>query len=518
MHLFETLLALLFGATVLSVIARRLRIPYPTLLAVGGAVVAFVPGIPRLDLPPELILALFVAPVLLDAAYDTSLRDLRRNWQAVLSLVVVAVGLTTVAVACAVRVLFPEMPWAAAIALGALVAPPDAVAALAILRQVSPPHRLRKVLEGESLLNDASALLIYTLAVGAVVGGSFSVAGVLPTFLLTVFGSAAVGWGLSWPVSWLVGKIADAPTAVIFQFVLTFALWVLAERLGLSAVVTVVVFGLAAGQRPAVAQTAQLRVPTFAVWDAVTFLLNVLAFTLIGLQLGPILNALGDGELLRFLGAALVILGVVIVVRLVWAVGYALTGGRRAADVGSGAPTAPEPSRAKSGLVIGWAGMRGIVTLATALALPDTFPARNFIQLAAFVVVLGTLVIQGLTLRPLLLWLNFPVDTTVESETSLARSVALKAALKALEHDTTPAAERLREEYRAALSIARQGGDLSRSPDNALRRETLTHSRDALETLRRTGTIGDDAYRQVEAELDTLELMTAASTVPYAGT
>src|SRR4051812_31787064 len=175
MHAFEAILALLLGATILSSFARRVGVPYPALLAVGGALLAFVPGAPQFELPPDLILALFVAPVLLDAAYDASLRDLRRNWVPVSSLVLVAVGLTTAAVAVAARWLFPEMPWAAAVALGALLAPPDAVAALAVLRQVEPPHRMRVILEGERLLNDAAALLIYPLAGGAAAAGGFKV-------------------------------------------------------------------------------------------------------------------------------------------------------------------------------------------------------------------------------------------------------------------------------------------------------------------------------------------------------
>ncbi|WP_216329231.1 cation:proton antiporter [Deinococcus aestuarii] len=512
MLIFETLLGLLFGATLLSIVARRLNIPYPTLLAVGGALVAFLPGAPRFDLPPELILAVFVAPVLLDAAFDTSLRDLRGNWRPVLSLAVVAVGLTTVAVAVTARVLLPDLPWAAAIALGALVAPPDAVAALAVLRQVNPPYRLRKILEGESLLNDASALLIYTLAVGAVTTGSFSLVGALPTFVLVVFGSALVGWLLAWPIGRLVEPIEDAPTSVIFQFVLTFALWLLAERLGLSAVVTVVVYGLTAARHSALA--ARLRVPTFAVWDAVTFVLNVLAFTLIGLQLGPTLEALNASQLRRFLIAALVILAVVIVVRLVWALVYTLAQGRKR-------PPGPDPSpgstplpSAKSGLVIGWSGMRGIVTLATALALPEGFPERDFIQLAAFVVVLGTLVIQGLTLRPLLLLLRLPRDTTVETELRLARGAALKAALGTLEGDDSEAAGRLRLEYQRDLAQARSGGDPHDTPDNVLRQQGVAAARRTLAELRRAGKIGDDAYHLVEEELDWLELSARPASAP----
>src|SRR3954453_10188550 len=201
MLIFETILALLLGATVLAAFARRMSVPYPTLLALGGAFVALVPGSTRLELPPELILALFVGPVLLDAAYDTSLRDLRKNWLPILCLVLFAVGLSTVAAAVVAHLFLPDLSWAAALPLGALLAPPDAVAALAVLRQVNPPYRIRMVLEEESLLNDASALLIYKLAVGAVAAGGFSIGTAIPAFALIVLGSVAVGWLLAWPVT-----------------------------------------------------------------------------------------------------------------------------------------------------------------------------------------------------------------------------------------------------------------------------------------------------------------------------
>jgi CPA1 family monovalent cation:H+ antiporter len=510
MLIFETILALLLGATILSVVARRANIPYPTLLAVGGASIALLPGAPRLDLPPDLILALFVAPVLLDAAYDTSLRDLRQNWRPVLSLVLVAVGLTTIAVAFAVRQLLADFPWPAAVALGALLAPPDAVAALAILRHANPPHRIRKVLEGESLLNDASALLIYKLAVGAVAAGAFSVPEALPTFAVVVLGSVAAGWLLAWPVVRLTERSPDAPTAVILQFVATFGLWLLAERLGLSAVVTVVVFGMTAGRYATLEMPARLRLPTFAIWDSVTFVLNVLAFTLVGLQIRPILEALNGSERWRLLLVAMAILAVVIVVRLIWVMAYTvLRWPRRPSD--SHTPSSSSFAlTAKSGLVVGWSGMRGIVTLAAAMALPAGFPYRDFIQLTAFVVVLGTLVIQGLTLRPLLVLLRLPRDTVVEAELSMARSAALQAALAELGAADTAAAQRLKLEFQAALTQACQGGDPHNSADNILRRAVLPAARRAIDDLRSSGDIGDDAFRLVEAELDRLE-MSAAS-------
>src|SRR3954470_13005499 len=198
MHQFEQILSLFVAAVLLAAAARRAGAPYPAFLALGGALLAFVPGVPSLTLPPELVLALFVAPVLLDAAYDTSVRDLRDNWVPVAGLVVCAVGLTTAAVAIVIRAMIPEIPWAPAIALGAVVAPPDAVAAAAVLRPLRPPHRLLTILEGESLLNDASALLIYRLAVAAVAAHGFSVSAVAPTFLFAVAGSVIAGPAFGW--------------------------------------------------------------------------------------------------------------------------------------------------------------------------------------------------------------------------------------------------------------------------------------------------------------------------------
>ena len=189
----EQLLGLFIAAVILAAAARRVGAPYPVFLALGGAALAFLPTETTFILPPELALALFIAPVLLDAAYDASLRDLKDNWAPVIGLVVFAVGLTTAAVAVVAHALVPAMPWPAAIALGAIVAPPDAVAATAVLRPLHPPHRLLTILEGESLLNDASALLIYRLAVGAAAAGSFSAAEVAPAFLLAVAGSLVVG-------------------------------------------------------------------------------------------------------------------------------------------------------------------------------------------------------------------------------------------------------------------------------------------------------------------------------------
>jgi CPA1 family monovalent cation:H+ antiporter len=228
METFEWIIALLLGAALLSALARRLGAPYPTFLAAGGVAIAFFPDSPRWTLDPHLALTLFVAPVLLDAAYDTSLRDLRDNWKPVAGLVVAAVGVTTFAVALTARWLVPGMPWAVAVALGAIVAPPDAAAATAVMRQVNLPHRLLKILEGESLLNDASALLVYRLAILAFVAGDLTFSRFAPVFLLTVFGSLAAGFVCAFVFPPLIGRVEDVPTALIVQFTMTFGLWIAA--------------------------------------------------------------------------------------------------------------------------------------------------------------------------------------------------------------------------------------------------------------------------------------------------
>src|SRR3954463_12201384 len=314
----EWIIGLLLGAVVLSALARRVKVPYPTFLAIAGVLLAFVPAAPSWTLDPELTLALFVAPVLLDAGYDTSLRDLRKNWLPVSTLVVVAVAVTTTAVALVARWLVPDMPWAAAIALGAIVAPPDAAAAVAILRQVKLPYRILKILEGESLLNDASALLIYRIAVGAaamehVVWREFA-----PSIALALVGSVIGGYLGAKLWLWLTTRVNDAPTSIILQFAGTFTIWIAAERLGLSGILTTVIYAVTIARTAPARTPARLRVPSYAVWDTVVFMLNVLAFMLIGMQLRPIWTRLDDVVRLQYAEIAAWILLAIVLARILW--------------------------------------------------------------------------------------------------------------------------------------------------------------------------------------------------------
>jgi monovalent cation/hydrogen antiporter len=504
----EQLLGLFVAAVVLAAAARRAGAPYPVFLAVGGAMLAFLPAAPSFSLPPELALALFVAPTLLDAAFDASLRDLKDNWVPVTGLVVVAVGLTTIAVAVVVRAIVPAMPWAPAIALGAIVAPPDAVAATAVLRPLRPPHRLLTILQGESLLNDASALLIYRLAVGAVAADGFAAGAVAPTFLLAVAGSVVVGPALGWLTLRLMDRIDHVPTSIILQFVATFGVWILAEQVGLSGVLTMVCYAMTVAQTAPERIPARIRMPTNAVWETVVFALNLLAFIFIGLQIRPILASLG-ADRGRYLAAAAAVLVTVIVVRPAWHMTFNAVVRWRDRRFGFHPPRPMLRPTVGSGLIISWSGMRGIVSLAAALALPAAFPYRDLIVLTAFAVVLGTLVLQGLTLKPLLRALNLHDDDPVGREINAAREQALRAALASLAAGASPVAAAVRQEFRAHLAHdrhdSRPDGSV-RTAHGELHDRALQAARQAVHTMRGSHAIGDDAFHRVEEELDWLEM------------
>jgi CPA1 family monovalent cation:H+ antiporter len=504
----EQLLGLFVAAVILAAGARRVGAPYPVFLALGGALIGFLP-VASFTLPPELALALFIAPVLLDAAYDASLRDLRDNWVPLTSLVVFAVGFTTAAVAVVVHMLMPAMPWAAAIALGAVVAPPDAAAATAVLRQLRPPHRILTILEGESLLNDASALLIYRLALGAVAANGFSLTTVAPAFLLGVAGSVAVGPALGWLVIRAMDRVHHVPTAIILQFLTTFGVWILADQIGLSAVLTMVCYAMTVAQTAPQRIPARLRIPTYAVWETAVFALNILAFIFIGLQIRPILDTLETADRGRYLGVAAAVLATVIVVRLGWHMSFNAVVRWRHRRFGFNPPRPMLRPTVGSGLIISWSGMRGIVSLAAAMALPTGFPFRDLIVLTAFSVVVGTLVIHGLTLKPLLRALDLRDDDPVGHEVRVARERALDAGLASLSHDASPLGEAVRQEFTAHLaerSLDTSSGQSRRSAHTALHREALQAARQAVIDMRAQDEIGDDAFHQVEEELDWLEM------------
>jgi CPA1 family monovalent cation:H+ antiporter len=506
MELFELTIALLLGGAILAAIARRLSMPYPALVAIAGAALALFPRVPALVLDPALALALFVAPVLLDAAFDASQRDLRENWRAIVSLAVGAVILTVIVVAVVAHALVPGLPWAVAFALGAIVAPPDAAAATAVLKQLRPPHRLLVVLEGESLFNDASALLIYRLAVAAAATGLVSTWSFAGTLFAAGAGSVVLALVLARIVAMINPHIQDVATAVIVQFCSTFAVWLLAERLRLSAILTMVIFAMAVSRTAAEAIPARIRVPSYAVWEVAVFVLNVLAFILVGLQLRQIVVR---SEWTQYVGVATAICLAVILARIVWVTGAAaLSRWRCRPRPGGETPRDVVALSGRAAWIVGWCGMRGTVTLAAALALPVNFPYRDLVFFTSFAVVLVTLVVQGMTLRPLLKWLDVRADDTVEREVQLARVATLRAALDAVAAcGGGEIADVLRRRYEVRLRRAEQtGGSDTDAEDARIAHVATTAERRKLIELRETGTIGDAAFQQVEQELDLREL------------
>jgi CPA1 family monovalent cation:H+ antiporter len=514
MEVFEVVIALLLGGAALAAVARRIGAPYPALVALAGAALALIPGLPTLVLDPELALALFVAPVLVDAAFDSSPRDLRANWRVISGLALGAVALTIAVVALVAHALVPGMPWPVAIALGAIVAPPDAAAATTVLKQLRPPNRLLVILEGESLFNDASALLVYRLAVGATFA-AFSASGVLPMLFVVTVGSIVLALVLSRLSLFVIARIRDVATAVIVQFCGTFLVWILAEQLHLSGIITTVVYGMAASRRAAEIVPARIRIPSWAVWEVAVFVLNVLAFILVGFQLKSIAARATFETSTEYVVVATAVLVAVILARIAWVTGAAAFSRWRCRPRVGGLP-GPRDAVAltpRAAAVVGWCGMRGTVTLAAALALPTDYPYRDLILATAFGVTLGTLVLQGLTLRPLMLRLRLADDGSVEREVRLARVETLRAALTAIA--TRPgaeAAELVRHRYDLQLRRAEAGfaGEVAdakgQDDDAAVVRAATEAQRRRLMALRFDGTIGDTAFQRIEEELDWTEL------------
>jgi Na+/H+ antiporter len=501
--LFETLILLLLIAALLLSAARRVGIPYPTLLAVAGMLVAVSPFAPSFGIDPHLALAIFIAPALLDAAYDTSPRDLRRLWVPLLVLAVGAVLATTVAVAW-VGVLLAGLPLAAAVALGAIVAPTDAVAINAIMREVGLPRHSSVVIRGESLLNDATALLLFGAATAGVAeaalnGGAAGLAIAAPGGI--VFGFV-LGRAYVAIAHWFAGTLSS----IIMQFVGTFGVWVLADRLALSPVLAVVAYAMVIGQMIPGRMSARDRVQSYSVWAATVFILNVLAFLFMGLQTRAVVAALPLQERWPAARFALAVLAAVVVVRIVvicfyHAVSVRVWNARKPRWL-------PKPGSWQTALVLSWCGTRGLLTLATSFALPRNFPERNLIILSAMAVVMGTLVIQGLTLKPVIRWLGVADDDAeTTANISRARTRVLEAGIEAAEREPPTVAVILKKQLEESMQVARSRHD-PQAPTrfDAAHARAVAAQRSRLHDMRGAGEIDDDVFHILEEELDWLEL------------
>lgn len=499
MTFFESLLALLAVAILLLQVSRRVGVPYPTMLAAAGVILALLPNAPRIRLDPHVALALFISPVLVDAAFDFPLAAIRRLWLPLLSLAVIAVFLSAGAVTW-LGVTMAGLPLYAALALGAIVAPPDAAAATAILSSVRMPRTSVTVLKGESLLNDASALLLFTFAT------TFNHAGGLDAATgLRLAIAAPGGILLGVLTALLMRRINPFLTGTLggnlAEFVACFGLWIVADRLQLSAVLCVVAFAMALARTAGLTTPPRSRIQSFAAWDVAVFLLNVLAFLLMGFQTRAILAEMGLARLREALVFALAVAGCLIVVRLAWVMLYGAASRANLLGRSGRAPTV------RQGILVGWSGMRGLVTLAAAFSLPGDFPRRDLIVLTAFVVVMTTLVVQGLTLAPLVRWLKLDGGDGEDAELAAARVDLASAGLRTLEGKTGFGADHWRSILSVQCAASLTDGD--RAGLDAKRqvgREVLRRQRERLEELKRQDRVDGDAFLVLQEELDFQEV------------
>jgi CPA1 family monovalent cation:H+ antiporter len=513
MHDVEfVLVSLLVSVAVLGAAARAVNIPYPIVLVVGGLVLGFIPGLPDIALEPELVLVIFLPPLLYSAAFFANLHDLRTSLRPIAMQAVVLVLLTMVAVALVIKALVPEMPWAAAFTLGAIVAPTDPVAATAIMRRMAVPRRIVSVVEGESLINDGTALVAYNTAIVAL-GGTFSVWEAGWDFVVSAVGGVAVGLAAGWVIVQIRRRINDIPVEITISLLSGFAGYVPAEALHVSGVLAAVTTGIVLGWKAPYISTASMRLQGYAVWEILTFLLNALLFVLIGLQLPIIIDGLSGmpaGEVLWWCVAVSL---AVIVTRLIWSQSVVFV--VRALDRRESQRM--RRSTWQSRMIISWCGMRGSVSLAAALALEADFPQRNLILLLTFAVIFATLVLQGLTLPALIRTLGVTDDGADAQEEILGRRAAAAAALGRIDelsaeewtHEDTMERMRKLYEYRTRRFAAQAGesddGDgiehRSRKYQKAVR-SVLDAQRAELVRLRNAGDISNEVMHRLERELD----------------
>ena len=526
----ELVLLLLSVVAAVTLIAGRIGIPYPILMVIAGLALSLVPAV-DVELNPETVLIVFLPPILFAGAYNLSLRDLWRNIRPITLLAVGLVIATTAAVAVVAMALAPEIGWPVAIALGAIVSPPDAISVSAIARQMNLPRRLIIIFEGESLMNDATALTIYRFAVAAAFAGAttFDLRGAAIGFFVVAFGGILIGLIVGVIASWLLSQIDEPPVEVLITLLVPFATYLPAEALGVSGVLATVAAGLIAGWRSPRVMGSDTRLLATATWKMVIFVVNGLAFLLVGLQLRTVAQSIDGPTGPQLLAAGALVSLTVIVVRLVWV--YPATYLPRWL-IPSLARRDPAPP-ARVPLILGWGGMRGAVTLAAALALPleteagDPFPGREAVIFLAFCVILVTLIGQGLTLPWLIRALKVEDDGSLEHEEMHARRAATDAALVRIEEMRTevpghlPLLDQLKERYdhREEHLVHDHGDGLDGTmPDeltpeqveemehDEIRRSVISAERLAILELRDRGEITDDTLRRIERDLDLDEL------------
>ncbi len=523
MYGVELILALMVGVAVVATAARALRVPYPILLVLGGLVLALIPAVPQVELAPDLVFLLILPPLVYIAGFEISPRDIKAQLRPILSLAVGLVLASTLAVGVVAHALLPNIGWPAAFTLGAMLSATDAVAATALLRTIGAPRRVVTLLESESLFNDATALIAYQAALAAASTATFSITDAAARIVVTGIGSIVVGLVVGLAIAWLRGRIDDAPVEITISLLTPFAAYLSAIQLGLSGVLATVTAGVCVGWFAPRIMASETRIRGNAVWGFLVFVLNGLVFILIGLQLETVLRRQLDRSLPELLAITAVVAAAVILVRLAWTfLAVAIASGLRHLRRADAAPT---PWR--EGFVVGWAGLRGVVSLAAALALPFDMPGRDVLLFITFCVILLTLVGQGLTLGLVTRLLKIGDDGSAGREEARARTLAAEAAVARIEElgrewpGHVPLIDNLRSQYehRAThLEEARSNddGEDGRERDAAAEQELLEHrlirravinaERQAVLGLRDRGELNDEVWRRIERDLDLEEL------------
>lgn len=517
-HLELVVFGLLAGTAALAVLANVVGVPYPITLVLGGVGIGLIPGMPSVELDPELVLLIFLPPLLYGAAFFTSLRDLRDNARPI-ALLAIGVVLATMFAVAAVAHAVIGLGWAEAFVLGAIVSPTDAVAPAEILRRLNAPRRMLTIVEGENLTNDWTALTLYSVAVAAVVSGEFSLGEASLRFVLSGVGGLAVGLAAGVVIRFVRSRIDDPPTEITISLLSGYAAYLPAEELHFSGVIAAVTTGVYMGWHTPQLTTALMRLQGVSVWEILTFLLNAVLFLLVGLQLPGVLDQVEGYAAGELLGWGALVSAVVIVVRIAW--GFTVPYVIRALD------RRPSQVERRAGprerLVVSWAGMRGSVSLAAALAVPLTidaggpFPDRDLIILLAFAVILVTLVGQGLTLGPLIDRLGICDDGAEAREESLARLRLSEAAIERLEEVSGEewARDDTIERLRGMYDYRRRRFDAQADESNQdgayeertgaytrLMYELFDAQREQLLDLRNDRVISDEVRRKVERDLD----------------
>lgn len=503
----------------LSYLARRIRIAEPIPLLIGGVALGFVPGLPPLELDPEFVFLLFLPPILFSAAYFTPIRDFKANARGIVLLAVGLVLFTTVLVGLALQVLVPGMPPAVAFTLGAIVAPPDAVSATAVFRRMAVPRRIVTILEGESLINDASALIAYRTAVAVVATGAFSLLEATQQFAIVGLGGIVIGAIIGMILARALSRTGEPILEIIVTLVAPFATYVTAEQLGTSGVLATVVAGLITGRRGARVLSPEARLLGRGAWTTAVWAINVFVFMLVGLQLREILLGLPEYTAAELLWLGIVLSVIVILVRIAWVYPATYIPRFISRSLRERDPYPPP----RNVFIVAWAGMRGVVSLAAALALPADFPQRELLLYLTFSVIVATLVGQGLSLPWVIRRLGVMATDGLDHEEARARLAAVEAARARLEElaleypDHLPLIEQLQASFDHEASHVSPHSD--EAPSEA-ERELIDHraiqvavllaQREAVIRLRDDGAINDQTLRRIELDLDLEALRTGA--------